>query len=127
MNYSFHHIHLLCSDLESTISFFTNNFGAQLMGRPEFGGKPGASLKIDGTTINLKVAGDAETVDADANLPIYGYHHICFEVDDVDAAYKELMDKGLEFTLTPRDIPGNLRVAFCKGPDGIAIEILQAL
>lgn len=127
MIYRFHHIHLLCSDLEHTIDFFTQILGAKLAARPKFGGADGASLDLAGTTINLRVAGENETVNADAAMPIYGYHHLCVQVEDVDAAYQELTDKNVEFVVTPRNTPDNLRVAFIKGPDGIVIEVLQQL
>jgi catechol 2,3-dioxygenase-like lactoylglutathione lyase family enzyme len=127
MIYRFHHIHLLCSDLENTIDFFNRVLGAELVARPKFGGADGASLNLNGTTINLRVAGEAETVNADAARPVYGYHHICVQVDDVDAAYQELINKNVEFMVTPRNTPDNLRVAFFKGPDDIVIEVLQQL
>ena len=127
MNYRFHHIHLLCSNLENTIDFFTLVLGAKLVTRQKFGGADGASLDLNGTTVNLRVAGENETVNADGPLPVYGYHHMCVEVDDVDAAYQELTDKQIEFIVTPRNTPDNLRVAFCKGPDDIVIEVLQRL
>jgi catechol 2,3-dioxygenase-like lactoylglutathione lyase family enzyme len=127
MIYRFHHIHLLCSDLETTIDFFIGMLGAKLAARQKFGGADGASLDLNGTTVNLRVAGENETVHADAPLPVYGYHHMCVEVDNVDAAYQELTDKKVEFIVTPRNTPDNLRVAFFKGPDDIVIEVLQRL
>lgn len=127
MTYRFHHIHLLCSNLENTIDFFTQAIGAELVARKQFGQSNGASLSLNGATINLRVAAKDETVNADASLPIYGYHHICVEVDNVDAAYKELREKKIEFSVTPRNTPDNLRVAFFRGPDDIVIEVLQQL
>jgi catechol 2,3-dioxygenase-like lactoylglutathione lyase family enzyme len=127
MTYRFHHIHLLCSNLEATIDFFVQTIGARLVGRKKFGGADGASLNLNGTTINLRVAADGEAVNANPPLPAYGYHHMCIEVDNVDAAYKELTDKNIEFSVTPRNTPDNLRVAFFKGPDDIIIEVLQQL
>ncbi|WP_372680066.1 VOC family protein [Desulfosarcina sp.] len=127
MTYRFHHIHLLCTNLENTIDFFTQAFGAELVARKQFGQANGASLSLNGTTINLRVAAEDETVNADAPLPIYGYHHMCVEVDNLDAAYRELRDKKIECSVPPRNTPDNLRVAFFKGPDDIVIEVLQQL
>ena len=127
MIYRFHHIHLLCSDLETTIDFFTRILGAKLVARPTFGGADGASLNLNGTTINLRVAGKNETVNADAARPVYGYHHMCVAVDDVDAAHQELIQQSVECIVTPRNTPDNLRVSFFKGPDDIVIEVLQQL
>ena len=125
MTFQLHHIHLLCSDLEATIDFFTGTFGAELVTRKKFGGADGACLSLGGASINLRVAKDGETVHTD--VPVYGYHHMCLEVHDVDAAYQELSARNIEFSVAPRDTPYGLRVAFFKGPDGIDIELLQQL
>jgi hypothetical protein len=71
MTYRFHHIHLLCSNLEATIDFFVQTIGARLVGRKKFGGADGASLNLNGTTINLRVAADGEAVNANPPLPAY--------------------------------------------------------
>jgi catechol 2,3-dioxygenase-like lactoylglutathione lyase family enzyme len=127
MIYRFHHIHLLCSNLDTTIDFFTQILGARLVRHQKFGGAAGACLDLNGTTVNLRVAGEKETVNVDGPLPVYGYHHMCVQVDDTDAAHKELTGKGIEFVVQPHTTPDNLRVAFCKGPDGIVIEMMQQL
>lgn len=127
MQYHFHHLHLLCSDLQQSIDFLTGMLGARLKGYQKFGGADGASLDLNGTTINLRLAAEGETVATGDAMPVYGYHHMALSVEDTDAAYAELSAKGLEFTVTPRNTPSGLRVAFFKGPDGIAIELVQQL
>ena len=113
--------------LNTPSTFFPRSWAPNWLPVRKFGGADGASLDLNGTTINLRVAGENETVNADAEMPIYGYHHLCVQADDVDAAYQELTDKNIEFLVSPRNTPDNLRVAFIKGPDGIVIEILQQL
>jgi len=126
MIYRFHHIHLLCSDLQNAIDFFTRILGASLVARKKFGGADGATLDLNGSMINLRVAGESELVNTDTSRPTYGYHHMCVRVEDTNAAYKELTDKGFEFAAPPVDAGGN-RIAFFKGPDNIIIEVLQPL
>jgi len=126
MTYTFHHVHLLCSDLEETISFFCDTLGASLVSRKKFGAADGASLDLNGTTINLRVAAGAESAAGDSSLLTYGYHHICIQTDDIDAGYADLRGKGVEFISGPTDIP-DCRIAFFKGPDNIVIEMLQNL
>lgn len=125
MNYRFDHIHLLCSNLENTIDFFTGVLGARLVARKKFGPADGASLDLNQTTVNLRVAAENEPVNPDASRPTYGYHHICVVVDDMDAAVQELSDKKVEFIVAPKTTPDNLRVAFFRGPDDIVIELMQ--
>lgn len=128
MTYQFHHIHLLCSDLEEHIRFFTKMLGAVLVARKKFGNADGATLDLNGTTVNLRVAAENEAVDEDTSKPGFGYHHICLQVEDVDAAYNELTQNGFTFDKGPLDVPADkYRIAFFRGPDNITIELLQPI
>jgi len=124
MTYRFHHVHLICKDLEDMINFFTEAFGATLVARKKFGTADGASLDLQGTAINLRVDREDEVMTGDASQARYGYDHIGIEVDDVDAAYEDLKKRGFNFFMTPKDIP-DLRIAFFRGPEDITIELIQ--
>ena len=126
MKYRYHHLHLICSDLNEMIDFFTEILVAELVVRRKFGTADGATVDLDGIIINLRVANEDEEIVDDASKPQFGYHHLGLEVDDLDAAYKELTDKGYLFTTPPKDL-GEVRVAFFKGPDNITIELIQPL
>jgi catechol 2,3-dioxygenase-like lactoylglutathione lyase family enzyme len=119
-----HHIHLICKDLEQMIQFFTQVLQASLVARQKFGTADGASLDLEGLTINLRKPREDENMVGDAPLSHFGYDHIGLEVDDVDLAYRDLTAKGFSFFAPPRDIP-NLRIAFFKGPENITIELVQ--
>ena len=124
MNYLLHHVHLICKDLEGMINFFTNALGATLVARQKFGTADGASLNLQGTTVNLRVAREDEVMVGDASQARFGYDHLGLQVDDVDAAFQDLKAKGFSFFIEPKDIP-NLRVAFFRGPEDITIELVQ--
>ena len=124
MIYRFHHAHLICKDLEQMIAFFTEVLNAKLITRLKFGTADGASIDVQGTTVNLRVAREDEEIAGDASQTRYGFDHIGLEVDDVDAAYKYLTERGYKFFMPPTDIP-NLRIAFFKGPEEITIELVQ--
>lgn len=49
------------------------------------------------------------------------FGHLAYEVDDIYATCRQLMDKGVTINRPPRD--GYM--AFIKSPDGISIELLQ--
>ena len=124
MKYRYHHFHLICSKLEDTERFFTGMLGAKLIERRKFGTADGATLDLNGTSINLRVKREDESITSDSSQPRFGYDHLGLEVEDVDAAYKELKEKGITFTIPPTD-GVNGRMAFLKGPDGITIELFQ--
>jgi catechol 2,3-dioxygenase-like lactoylglutathione lyase family enzyme len=48
--------------------------------------------------------------------------HLGFQVEDVDLAFADLVNQGVEVALTPFN-EGNDRLAFIKDPDGIWIEL----
>ena len=73
MTYRFHHIHLICKDLEGMISFFTEALGTTLVERKKFGTADGASLDLQGTTVNLRVAREDEDMAGDASRTTFGY------------------------------------------------------
>ena len=126
MAYRLHHIHLLCSNLEPMIKFFTEILAAALVERKKFGGADGATLDLQGNLINLRVAREDEIINADNSEPSYGLNHIGLETGDVEGDYEELKGKGFEFITPPRDA-GKNRIAFFKGPDNLIIELLQPL
>jgi catechol 2,3-dioxygenase-like lactoylglutathione lyase family enzyme len=106
------------------IDFFTTVLGGRLVARQKFGTADGASIDLQGTTINLRMAREDEDIQGDASQTRYGFDHIGLQVDDLEAAYQELRDKGYSFFMEPRDIPG-LRIAFFKGPEALTIELVQ--
>ncbi len=126
MVYQFHHVHIICKDLEKMIGFFTDAIGAELVARRKFGTADGASLDIQGTTVNLRVSREDEEMVGDASQTRYGYDHIGLEADDVDAAYRDLTQRGYTFFIPPKDT-ANARIAFFKGPEDITIELVQKL
>jgi len=126
MTYRFHHVHLICKDLEGMIIFFTDALGATLVARKKFGTADGASLDLQGTTVNLRVNREDEVMAGDASQTRFGYDHLGLLVEDVDAAYEDLKKRGFNFFMAPKDIP-DLRIAFFRGPEDITIELIQKL
>ena len=126
MIYRIHHIHLICKDLEGMIHFFTQVLGAELVARKKFGTADGASLDLQGSTVNLRVSREDEDLAGDASRTRYGYDHLGLQVENVDAAFEDLKSRGFSFFMEPTNIP-DLRIAFFKGPEDITIELVQEL
>ena len=121
----YHHIHLICTDLHATETFFAD-LGAPVVERRKFGAADGAIVNLAGTHIYLRTRREGDTLSGDSSAPRYGYDHLGVQVDDIDTAYKTLSAKGYKFTMTPQQ-QGQMRIAFLKGPDNITVEILQTL
>lgn len=54
-----------------------------------------------------------------------GYSHICISVNDIDAAYKRLLDMGMKFNCPPQHMAGLCSATYGRDPDGNLVEIMQ--
>jgi catechol 2,3-dioxygenase-like lactoylglutathione lyase family enzyme len=124
MSYRFHHVHIICKDLEKMVGFFSEVLGAKLIDRRKFGTADGACLDLNGTTVNLRVDREDENMVGDASQSTYGYDHIGLEVEDIQRAFEDLTARGFSFFMPPTDIT-DLKIAFFKGPEDITIELCQ--
>ena len=62
MEYQFHHLHVICTDLEKMINFFTKSLGGKLISARKFGTADGATLDLAGVPVYLRVARTGEEV-----------------------------------------------------------------
>lgn len=66
----------------------------------------------------------AEPLPADAHYAHTGRGHVCFEVDDIEAAYQRLQKEGIKFVCPPLDQP-ELKMFYCEDPGGNRVEIVE--
>ena len=126
MAYRYHHIHLICSDLKRMENFFTEVLGAKFVEHRKFGTADGTVLDLGGVKINLRTRREDDAISGDGSLQRYGLDHLGLEVDDLDAAYKDLTRRGYLFKTPPEKRP-TAKVAFFSGPDNLVIELIQPL
>ncbi len=116
------HTMLRVEDLEASIEWYTDHLGYQEKHRSEhdtftlvFLGPE--DLHDQGALLELTYNHDGRSYDmGDA------WGHIAVRVADVDAAYAELMESGVEDYRPPDENPG---YAFVKDPDGHEVEIVE--
>ncbi len=115
----FLHTMLRVSDPDKTVRFL-ELLGLELRRRKDV---PAGRF----TLIFLGVPGDSAEVELTHNWDESGYAggrnfgHLAFEVDDIHASCRQLMDAGVTINRPPRDG----RMAFVRTPDGISVELLQ--
>ena len=144
-----HHFNLIVSDKEKTKAFYNQLLGLEIALETEIDddefsrgvGLPGT--KVLATFFKLPnnnglietfqyVHPSGRAVPSDSKANDGGWQHICFQVDDIEKAKKELEAKGIRFLSTPVTIseshPYFAGVRFCYflGPDREVLEILQA-
>tara|TARA_Y100000294_G_scaffold171824_1_gene185775 strand:- start:578 stop:1012 length:435 start_codon:yes stop_codon:yes gene_type:complete len=55
-----------------------------------------------------------------------GLTHVAFTVNNLEKTYKILKKKGIKFNASPQDSPdGYAKVAFCKGPENLILELVE--
>ncbi len=134
------HIAISVSNMEEALNFYSGMLGLDVMMDMDMEGDPAIEkilgvkgLKMryvlfsgPGAQVNLLEFKNprGETV-ADKLHPYdHAIHHIAFSVDDVETAYRELGEKGIEFISPPQDT-GLAKACALRGPDGVIIELFE--
>jgi len=131
IDYFMHHISILCHDLAELERFYNRALHMQTVyDRRELGyilmGDPGFKVDKDPEAVTLEIMGDeAEWEREQAFLAKHGpgLDHLCFVVEDVDVAYRDLASRGVDFPYPPEDFETN-RLAFFKDPSGVDVELM---
>ncbi|TCL74050.1 lactoylglutathione lyase [Rhizobium sp. BK251] len=122
------HTMVRVKDLDASLHFYTTLFGLTEIRRHE-------NEKGRYTLVFLAARDDLEAArnekapcleltynwDTEDYTGGRNFGHLAYEVDDIYAICRHLMDSGITINRPPRD--GNM--AFVRSPDGISIEILQ--
>ncbi len=57
-----------------------------------------------------------------------GFTHLALTVENLDKCYEKLRGAGVEFPAVPQYSPdGMVKVIYCKGPEGILLELVEIL
>ena len=139
------HIGLTVSNLENSLKFYTELLDFRIKKLAEESGECidnfSGIKNIEVTTVKM--------VDPDNNmlellcykshlekphnnkvrrLTEIGCSHFALTVDNLDNLYEKLVNYGIEFNYPVQISPdGNVKVAFCRDPDGIWIELVEEL
>ncbi len=117
---------LFVEDIDASKAFYQKVFNPEVLGEDE----GSALLKFSGAMINLLRASQApELVTPSPVGAADSGPRMLFtvRVDDVDAAYAELRDKGVTFLNGPINRPWGRRTATFADPAGHAWELAQPI
>jgi catechol 2,3-dioxygenase-like lactoylglutathione lyase family enzyme len=121
--FTFDHIHLRSPDPEATAVFYERMFGAEVL-RSTQQGEPRVDIKLGGQIIFIAPIKD-DNVAPPPSMPYRGLEHIGLAVTGIDQVVAELKAKGAEFTMEPTSIRPGIRICFVRGPENVAIELLE--
>jgi lactoylglutathione lyase len=109
------------SDLDASLDFYCNKLGLKEIRRMDH--EAGrftlvfvAPVGQEECTVELTHNWDPEVYTEGRN-----FGHLAYEVEDIYATCRRLMDAGVTINRPPRDG----RMAFIRSPDNISIELLQ--
>ena len=123
--YSYDHIHLRSRDPMATAQYYHKMFDAKIIESVQSDGQPRIDLDINGLTVFIaRVPAEADIQQAPVD-PHLGLDHFGLRVDNLDAAYAELKQRGADFAVEPRTIRPGVKIAFVRGPDNVRIELLE--
>ncbi len=115
------HTMVRVKDVDESLDFYCNKLGLVELRRIDneqgrfsllFLAAPGD----EEAQIELTYNWDAEDYDEGRN-----FGHVAYQVDDIYATCRKLLDAGITINRPPRDG----RMAFVRSPDNISIELLQ--
>jgi catechol 2,3-dioxygenase-like lactoylglutathione lyase family enzyme len=109
----------------ATAQYYQRMFDAKIIESIQSDGKPRIDLDINGLTVFLAHVPAEADIPAAPVDPHLGLDHFGLRVDNIDAAYTELTQRGAAFTVPPRTIRPGVRIAFVQAPDNVRIELLE--
>ena len=138
------HVGITVSDTEISLIFHRDLLGLKIHQEMEESGKHidnFSNLKdvkvktvklqcCDGSLLELLEYSSPCEVDCFEERPInfVGCSHFALTVDDLDSLYEKLRINGVSFNYQVQSSPdGNVKLAFCKDPDGTLIELVEEL
>ena len=123
------HVAIAVDSLKESIDLFQNTFGIPLEYEEQIGQTRLAMLPVGETYIELlEGQGPESGVTKWIGEKGAGLFHICFEVEDIDAALAELKAKGVRLRdETPRTGHGGSRIAFIdpSATGNVLIELAE--
>ena len=123
-----HHLALTTGRFELLRRFYVEQIGLA-----EVGGFPDHDivfLQAGSTAIELIGEEGSPVPELDERARRHGWHHLAWEVEDVDAAFAELVARGVPVHSPPESFPEaapTMRIAFLRDPDGNLLELVQPL
>ena len=123
------HVAIAVRDMKASMKMLEETLGLELDYEERIGDTRLAMYPVGETSIELLQAeGPASQVNGWIEDNGESIYHICFEVDDIDAALAELKGKGVGLIdETPRTGHGGSRIAFLDpaSTGGIVIELAE--
>ena len=139
------HVGIVVTDIEQSLQFYKDVLGFKILKKADESGTCIDNfLNIQNTNVTtvkmidpnnnilelLYFNSHPELSDTNKlrRLTEIGCSHFALTVNDLDTLYSTLKEQGIEFNHPPQvSDDGNVKVAFCRDPDGTYIEMVEEL
>ncbi|MFT7821738.1 hypothetical protein CS954_12905 [Bacillus siamensis] len=124
---SIHHIAIICSDYEKSKAFYTETLGFGIIKetyRKERGSYK-LDLALDGTYV-IELFSFPDPPERPTRPEAAGLRHLAFTVNDLEAAIRELKEKGIDTEPVRTDPLTGKRFTFFFDPDKLPLELYEA-
>ncbi|MEW1848324.1 VOC family protein [Nonomuraea angiospora] len=111
-----HHAHLMASDIDATIAFWRDGFGARVVHDDVFAGARNVFLTVGAGRIHLYDQPPRSTGRS-------AVHHLGIQTDELETVVERLRAMGVSVTEIRRE--PTARYAMAEGPDRLLLEIFQ--
>ncbi len=124
------HVAIAVQDIDAALKFWEQTFGLQLDHVEDV---PSQKSKVAFLPLGESEIELVQPTTSDSGLAYFlekrgeGMHHICIEVEDIDATLAELKSKGVRLINdVPEELPGR-KMAFIhpKAANGVLVELYQ--
>lgn len=112
-----HHTHLMSSDIDYTIEFFSKWFGATLAGDITFAGARNVFLWVGDGRLHLYEQPPRSTERS-------SIHHLGMQIDDLDGLVERMKAGGVSFRKPITEDP-LARYIMVEGPDRVLLELFE--
>ena len=124
------HVAIVVQDIDAALNFWEQTFGVELDHVEDV---PSQKSKVAFLPLGESEIELVQPTTTDSGLANFlekrgeGMHHICIEVEDIDATLAELKSKGVRLINdVPEELPGR-KMAFIhpKAANGVLVELYQ--
>ena len=119
MKTSLHHAHLYASNLDESINFYREMFGAVILFDLEMAGARNVMIQIGSSKINFY---DQPPKDQGRGA----IHHLGIETDDLEAIIAHMKSKGFQFIKKIKKF-GPLKYIMVAAPDNVLLELFEVV
>ena len=118
-----HHVAIIVSDYQKSREFYVDKLGFEVIRENYRAEREDYKLDLKLGTAELEIFGVANAPKRPSYPEACGLRHLCFKVDDIEAAVNMLKDKGIETEEIRLDEYTNTRFVFFSDPDGLPLEL----